>query len=132
MIIYTAQDQVYAEPILREFEKETGIKVKAVYDSEAVKTIGSRIGCSPSAIIRSATCSGATRDARSPTRRANVSRKTILGRLRLSQPPHRHQHQQTLTADAPKSLLELTNKIWRGKVALAFPAIRHDGRTSTR
>ena len=40
VVIYAAQDQVYAEPILREFEKETGIKVKAVYDSEAVKTVG--------------------------------------------------------------------------------------------
>ena len=40
VVIYAAQDQVYAEPILREFEQETGIKVKAVYDSEAVKTVG--------------------------------------------------------------------------------------------
>ena len=40
VVVYAAQDQVYAEPILREFEKETGIKVKAVYDSEAVKTVG--------------------------------------------------------------------------------------------
>src|SRR5690242_8740901 len=38
--VYAAQDQVYAEPILREFEKETGIRVRAVYDSEAVKTVG--------------------------------------------------------------------------------------------
>ena len=40
VIIYAAQDQVYAEPILREFEQETGIKVKTVFDSEAVKTVG--------------------------------------------------------------------------------------------
>ena len=40
VIVYAAQDQVYAEPILREFENSTGIKVKAVYDSEAVKTVG--------------------------------------------------------------------------------------------
>ena len=40
VVVYAAQDQVYAEPILREFEKETGIKIKAVYDSEAVKTVG--------------------------------------------------------------------------------------------
>ncbi len=40
VVIYAAQDQVYAEPILQQFEKETGIKVKAVYDSEAVKTVG--------------------------------------------------------------------------------------------
>ncbi|MBI3852199.1 MAG: substrate-binding domain-containing protein [Verrucomicrobia bacterium] len=40
VIVYAAQDQVYAEPILREFEKETGINVRAIYDSEAVKTVG--------------------------------------------------------------------------------------------
>jgi len=40
IVVYAAQDQVYAEPILREFEKESGLKVKAVYDSEAVKTVG--------------------------------------------------------------------------------------------
>src|SRR5262245_8059219 len=39
-VVYAAQDQVYAEPILREFQKETGIRIKAVYDSEAVKTVG--------------------------------------------------------------------------------------------
>src|SRR2546421_302945 len=39
VIAYCAQDQVYAEPIFRDFEKETGIKVRAVYDSEAVKTV---------------------------------------------------------------------------------------------
>src|SRR5207247_3535781 len=40
VIVYAAQDQEYAEPILHQFEKETAIKVKAVYDSEAVKTVG--------------------------------------------------------------------------------------------
>src|SRR6266705_688483 len=40
VVVYCAQDQVYAEPIFRDFEKETGIKVRAVYDSEAVKTVG--------------------------------------------------------------------------------------------
>src|ERR1044072_6694890 len=40
VVVYTSQDQVYAEPILREFEQRTGIKVRALYDSEAVKTVG--------------------------------------------------------------------------------------------
>ncbi len=40
MIIYTSQDEVFAEPILREFEKQTGIEARPVYDSEAVKTVG--------------------------------------------------------------------------------------------
>ena len=29
--IYTAVDQIYAEPVFEDFEKETGIKVNAVY-----------------------------------------------------------------------------------------------------
>ncbi len=40
VIVYTALDQIYSEPILRKFETVTGIKVKAVYDVEATKTIG--------------------------------------------------------------------------------------------
>ncbi len=40
VVVYTALDQVYSEPILEEFEQQTGIKVKAVYDSEAAKTTG--------------------------------------------------------------------------------------------
>src|SRR5580698_3713649 len=40
VVIYTSQDEVYAEPILKDFEKQTGIEAQAVYDSEAVKTVG--------------------------------------------------------------------------------------------
>jgi iron(III) transport system substrate-binding protein len=40
IVIYAAQDQVYAEPILQDFEKQSGIRVRALYDSEAVKTVG--------------------------------------------------------------------------------------------
>src|ERR1051326_9229542 len=40
VVVYASQDQAYAEPILQDFTKRTGIKVRAVYDSEAVKTVG--------------------------------------------------------------------------------------------
>jgi iron(III) transport system substrate-binding protein len=40
VILYCAQDQVFAEPILAVFTKQTGIAVKPVFDSEAVKTVG--------------------------------------------------------------------------------------------
>jgi iron(III) transport system substrate-binding protein len=40
VIVYTSLDKVFSQPILDEFEKQTGIKVKAVYDSEATKTTG--------------------------------------------------------------------------------------------
>ena len=40
VVIYTSVDQVFSEPILKSFEKETGIKVLPVYDVEAAKTTG--------------------------------------------------------------------------------------------
>ncbi|MEW6096316.1 MAG: extracellular solute-binding protein [bacterium] len=40
VVVYTCLDQIYSEPILQEFEKKTGIKVKAIYDTEATKTTG--------------------------------------------------------------------------------------------
>jgi iron(III) transport system substrate-binding protein len=40
VVVYTSQDRVYAEPIFQEFTRRTGIKVNALYDSEAAKTVG--------------------------------------------------------------------------------------------
>jgi iron(III) transport system substrate-binding protein len=40
VVVYTSVDQPFSEPILEEFEKETGIDVRPVYDTEATKTIG--------------------------------------------------------------------------------------------
>ena len=40
VVVYASEDQVFSEPILRDFEKETGIKVKAVYDTEEAKSTG--------------------------------------------------------------------------------------------
>lgn len=40
VVVYVSHDQDYSQPILAAFEKETGIIVKAVYDTEASKTVG--------------------------------------------------------------------------------------------
>ncbi|MCP4575769.1 MAG: extracellular solute-binding protein [Deltaproteobacteria bacterium] len=40
VVVYVSEDQVFSEPILRDFEKETGITVKAVYDTEEAKSTG--------------------------------------------------------------------------------------------
>jgi iron(III) transport system substrate-binding protein len=40
VVVYTSLDKVFSVPILKAFEKETGIKVLDVYDSEATKTTG--------------------------------------------------------------------------------------------
>ncbi len=38
--VYVSHDQVFSEPILKDFEKETGIQVRAVYDTEETKSAG--------------------------------------------------------------------------------------------
>ena len=38
--VYVSEDQVFSEPILKDFEKQTGIKVKAIYDTEEAKSTG--------------------------------------------------------------------------------------------
>ena len=40
VVVYTAHDQVYSEPIFTHFQEKTGIVVKPVYDTEAVKSVG--------------------------------------------------------------------------------------------
>lgn len=40
VVIYVSEDQVFSEPILKDFEKETGIIVKPVFDTEEAKSTG--------------------------------------------------------------------------------------------
>ena len=40
IVVYTSVDQVFSEPILKLFEKETGIRVMPDYYVEASKTTG--------------------------------------------------------------------------------------------
>jgi len=125
VILYAAQDQVYAEPILREFEKETSIKVKAVYDSEAVKTVGlaNRLLAERS----HPQCDVFWGNEEMRTRQLaaqNVFRETN-GWAAFGYRSRRIVINTNFVAagilPAATSLLELTNEIWHGKVALAFP-----------
>jgi len=123
VVAYCAQDQVYAEPILRDFEKETGVQVRAVYDNEAVKTVGlaNRLIAEaghPQCDVFWGNEELRTRQlvAREVLRATNAwasfgyrSRRLVVNTNRLA------------LASAPRGLLELTNQIWRGKLALAYP-----------
>jgi iron(III) transport system substrate-binding protein len=40
VVVYASVDQQFAEPVLKDFEADTGIVVKALYDVEAAKTTG--------------------------------------------------------------------------------------------
>jgi len=123
VVVYCAQDQVYAEPIFRDFEKQTGIKIGAVYDSEAVKTVGlanrllaERLHPQCDVFWGNEEMRARQLAAQDTFRQTNGwaafgfrSRRIVINTNRLT------------WAAAPKSLLELTNSAWRGKVALAYP-----------
>jgi iron(III) transport system substrate-binding protein len=123
VVAYCAQDQVYAEPLFHDFEKQTGLKVRTVFDNEAVKTVGlaNRLLAErhhPQADLfwgneemrtRQLAAQRAFRETNGWAAFGYRSRRIVINTNRLS------------IASAPRSLLELTNVAWRGKVALAYP-----------
>jgi iron(III) transport system substrate-binding protein len=40
VVVYSSVDQVFSEPVFRDFERETGIRIRAVYDTEETKSTG--------------------------------------------------------------------------------------------
>jgi iron(III) transport system substrate-binding protein len=40
VVVYNTVDQIFSEPVLQDFEKETGIKVRAIFDTEETKSTG--------------------------------------------------------------------------------------------
>ncbi len=123
MIIYTSQDEEFAEPILREFEKQTGIEARPVYDSEAVKTVGlvNRLLTErehPQCDVfwnneefrtRQLAARGAFRESNGWTRLGYRTRRIVINTNLLT------------AATAPRAFSDATNAMWHGKVALAYP-----------
>jgi iron(III) transport system substrate-binding protein len=123
LTVYTSQDRVYAEPILKRFEVDTGIRVRAVYDSEAVKTVGlaNRLLAESShpqcdlfwnnEIVRTRQLAARRVFQDSPgwAEFGYRSRRLVINTNLLS------------PTSAPRTWLELTNAVWRGKLALAYP-----------
>ena len=121
--VYTSQDQVYAEPVLQRFEQETGVRVRAVYDSEVVKTVGliNRLIAEKNhprcdlfwnneafrthqLAARGVLAAGVPIESFGARTRQWVWNTNQLGR-----------------AELPPNLAALTNAQWRGRVAIALP-----------
>jgi len=123
VIIYCAQDQVFAEPLLAEFARQTGIKARAVFDSEAVKTVGlanrllaekDHSQCdvfwgNEELRARQLAARGVFRATNGFVAFGFRTRRIVVNTNKVS------------LAEAPRTLAELTNAAWRGKVALAYP-----------
>jgi iron(III) transport system substrate-binding protein len=123
VVIYTSQDEVFAEPILREFEKQTGIHVLPVYDSEAVKTVGlvNRLlteRAHPQCDVfwnneefrtRQLAAHDVFRPTNGWTHLGYRTRRIVINTHLLS------------PANAPRTFSDATNSRWRGKLAAAYP-----------
>jgi iron(III) transport system substrate-binding protein len=123
VVIYTSQDEEYADPTFREFERETGIKILPVYDSEAVKTVGlvnrllheqNHPQCdvfwnNEEMRTRMLAARGLFRETNGWVLTGWRSRRLVVNTNLLP------------VAQAPRTFAEATNAIWRGKFALAYP-----------
>ena len=121
VVVYTSQDQEYAEPILKDFARQTRIEARVVYDNEAVKTVGlaNRLlaeRAHPQCDVfwtneelrtRQLAAQDVFRETNGWASIGFRSRRIVINT------------NQVQTSNAPRSLGDLTNTVWRGKVALA-------------
>ena len=146
VVIYTSVDQIFSEPILSDFEKDTGIKVKAVYDVEASKTVGlvnrllaekehsrcdvfwnSEVGrtifLKQKGLFTPYT-SPSAKDIPSQFKDKDAYWTGFAARARVLV----YNTNLLSESDLPKSIFELTDQQWKGKVALGYPVF---GTTAT-
>lgn len=130
VVVYCAQDQVVAEPIFAEFTRRTGIRVRTVFDSEAVKTVGlaNRLLAErshPTAEVfwgneelrtRQLAAAGVFRE---PDGWWSFGRRTRCWVVRSGATGPIGPSGQPVTP--PESLVALTNAAWRGRISMAFP-----------
>lgn len=128
VVVYAAQDRIFAEPIFHAFELQTGIRVLPLYDSEATKAVGlaNRLVAErhrPQADLWWSNEEMRTRQLVAhgilePGWKAFGSRRRVLVVRTNSE----------LAGGSVLSLATLTNAAWRGRVAMAYPVF---GTTTT-
>ncbi len=139
VIIYVAHDQDYSESILKEFEEETGIQIKALYDTEITKTAG----------LVNKLIAEKNRPRADVFWNNEVSRTIVLKNKGIIEPYCSPNAVEVLDAykdpecywtgfgararvliyntdlvaeeDAPESILDLRNPEWKGKACIANP-----------
>ena len=139
VVIYTSLDKVFSQPVLEAFEQQTGIKVLAVYDSEATKTTGL-----VNRLIAEKDSPRADVFWNSETGRTIVlKKKGVLAKYvsaSASDIPTQFKDENGYwigfaarcriliyntdlikAEDKPESIFELTGPEWKDKVALAYP-----------
>lgn len=139
VVVYTSVDQMFSQPILQAYEKQTGVKVQAVYDVEAAKTTGlvnrliaeknrprcdvfwnSEIG--KTIVLRekgilAPYVSPAAEDIPPFLKDKDRCWTGFSARARVLV----YNTTMLQESDLPESIFELTAPKWRGKVAMAYP-----------
>lgn len=139
VVVYTSEDQVFSEPILKAFEKQTGMTVKAVYDTEETKSTGvvNRL------IAEKTNPQADVFWSNDPVRPLLLQRLEILApypsanRARIPEAYRDEEgywtgfstrarvilynHHLVKPQDVPRSVLDLTSPKWKGKAAFANP-----------
>ena len=139
VVVYTSVDQIFSQPILQDYEKQTGVKVKAVYDVEAAKTtglvnrliaekkrpqcdvfwngeIGKTIALNEKGILAPYTSPVADEI---PSFLVDKNRcwTGFAARARVLV----YNTNMLKESDLPESIFELTKPEWKGRVAMAYP-----------
>jgi iron(III) transport system substrate-binding protein len=136
-VVYNTVDQIFSEPVLQDFEKETGIKVRAIFDTEETKSTGilNRLLAEKDNPQADVFWSG------DPVRTIVLKDEGILANINPENaqeiPAHFRDstwigfsararvliyNKNLLTEEAvPKSIFDLTNKRYRGVAAITNP-----------
>ncbi len=139
VVIYVAHDQDYSEPILKEFEEKTGMKIKIKYDTELTKTVGlvnrliaekdnpradvfwnneiSRSIQLKDEFISKPYCSISSINISEKYKDQECYWTGFAARARVII----YNTELVTETEAPKSIFELTDEKWKGKVCIANP-----------
>jgi iron(III) transport system substrate-binding protein len=139
VVLYCSVDQTVAEPIIAEFEKRTGIKVLARFDTEASKTVGlvQRIRAEAASPVADVFWSSEV------FYTIRLARESLLAPYRSTQIKDwpavfvdgdarwhgfavrvrviAYNTERVSSSDAPRSLEDLLDGKWKGRVVMATP-----------
>ena len=139
VVVYASIDQVFAEPILKEYERRSGVKVRAVFDTEETKSTGvlNRIVAEAKSPQADVFWSG------DPVRPFLLVRKGLVQPYRspaAAPVPAAYRAQDgswtggaararlllvngklVPTSEMPRSVRDLANPRWKGEIAIANP-----------
>lgn len=121
VVLYTSQDAVYTHEIIRQFEQESGIRVRVIHDSEAAKTV--------------ALTHRLTLEHKNPIcdvfwSNEEMKAQQLAGQGILQKPITTtvfRSRQLVVNTNlipievAPKSILSLTSPEWKDRICMAYP-----------